>query len=236
MGATGAAALAAVRRRLTVRGAAQALLSTTKLACVVMVLMFGATVFSLSFQALEGNIWVENLLATLPGGNVGFLILVTALVFVLGCFLDFFEIAIVLLPLLAPIAEKLGIDLIWLGVLIGINLQTSFLTPPFGFALLYLRSVAPWTVQRDRQTARMLPGVSTGDIYLGALPFVGVQVVVMALIIAIPELVTGGMHKAKPVVDEVAVTHSLREIASRRPAEIPPDPVLLLLESIKQQR
>jgi TRAP-type mannitol/chloroaromatic compound transport system permease large subunit len=236
MGASGAMALSALRRRLTVRDTAQALLSTSKLSCVVMLLMFAATVFSLSFQALEGDIWVENLLAALPGGQVGFLIFVTALVFVLGCFLDFFEIAIVLLPLLAPIAEKLGIDLIWFGVLVGINLQTSFLTPPFGFALLFLRSVAPRTVQLDPQTERMLPGISTGDIYRGALPFVAVQVLVMALIIAFPDLVSGGMHKAKPVVDEAAVARSLREMGGRRPAEIPPDPVLLLLESIGQQR
>ncbi len=201
-----------------------------------MFLMFGATVFSLSFQALEGNIWVENLLVALPGGSAGFLIFVTALVFVLGCFLDFFEIAIVLLPLLGPIAEKLGIDLIWFGVLVGINLQTSFLTPPFGFALLFLRSVAPEKDQLDPHTGRTLPGVSTGDIYLGALPFVAVQVLVMALIIAFPDLVSGGLHKARPRVDEAAVVRSLREMADQWPAEAAPDPLPLLLESMKQQR
>lgn len=236
MGATGALALAALRRRLTLREAAQALLGASKLACVVMFLMFGATVFSLSFQALEGNIWVENLLVALPGGSAGFLVFVTALVFVLGCFLDFFEIAIVLLPLLGPIAEKLGIDLIWFGVLAGINLQTSFLTPPFGFALLFLRSVAPEKDQIDTHTGRTLPGVSTGDIYRGALPFIAVQVLVMALIIAFPGLVSGGLHPAKPRIDETAVVRSLREMADSWPAPAPADPVPLLLESMKQPR
>ncbi|MEO8137797.1 MAG: TRAP transporter large permease subunit [Betaproteobacteria bacterium] len=232
MGATGAMALAMMRRQLTLRLTGQALLLASKLSCVVMLLMFGATVFSLSFQTLEGNIWLENLLVTLPGGGVGFLIFVTALVFVLGCFLDFYEIAIVLLPLIAPVAEKLGIDLIWFGVLVGINLQTSFLTPPFGFALLFLRSVAPRTAQVDRHTGRTLPPVSTGDIYLGVLPFIAAQVLVMALIIAFPNLVTGGMHKTRPAVDEAAVARSLREMANQRPAATPLDPVRTLLESI----
>jgi tripartite ATP-independent transporter DctM subunit len=199
MGAVGAVALAAARRRLTLRDAAQALLATTKLSTLVMFVLIGSTVFSLTFTGMDGNVWVERLFADLPGGATGFLIFVTALVFVLGFFLDFFEIAFILLPLLAPIAQKLDIDMIWFGVLVGVNLQTSFMTPPFGFSLFFLRGVAP---QR----------ISTGDIYIGVLPFVLVQVLVMALIIAFPAIVLqeGGRVNR---MDAQAVERALRDMA-----------------------
>jgi len=141
-------------------------------------------VFSLTFRGVNGDLWVEHLLTSLPGGALGFLIVVNILIFLLAFFLDFFEISFIILPLLAPVAEKLGIDLVWFGVLLGVNMQTSFMHPPFGFALFYLRSVAP-------------PEVKTTQIYWGAIPFVVIQLLAVALIIAFPEIVrTGGDQRA----------------------------------------
>jgi tripartite ATP-independent transporter DctM subunit len=235
LGATGALVLAAARRRLSLAEAAQALLATTKLACFVMFVLIGATVFSLSFQAVDGPVWVEHLFDEIPGGAMGFLIFVTVLVFVLGFFLDFFEIAFILLPLLAPIATKLGIDLIWFGVLVGINLQTSFMTPPFGFSLFYLRSVAPAEDHADAVTGQPIKGVSTGDIYLGALPFVAVQVLMMGLIIAFPALVLGDAADTQ-AMDRPAIEQQLRDMG-RRPGQRdePVDPMQMLLDSLEQQ-
>jgi TRAP-type mannitol/chloroaromatic compound transport system permease large subunit len=211
LGAVGALLLAAARRRLDWRETGRALLATTKLSCFVMFILIGSTVFSLTFQAVDGPEWVESLFAGLPGGATGFLVFVTALVFVLGFFLDFFEIAFVLLPLLAPIAAKMGIDLVWFGVLVGINLQTSFMTPPFGFALFYLRSVAPAEARRDPASGLVLPAVRTSDIYIGALPFVAVQLAVMGLIIAFPQLVLGDAATETPR-DRQAVERRLQEL------------------------
>jgi TRAP-type mannitol/chloroaromatic compound transport system permease large subunit len=140
-------------------------------------ILIGATIFTLVFRGLDGDLWVEHLLSSLPGGTTGFLVFVNALVFVLSFFLDFFEIAFILLPLLGPVADKMGIDLVWFAVLIAVNMQTSFMHPPFGFALFYLRSVAP-------------PAVRTIDIYLGAIPFIVIQLVMVGLLIAFPGLVT----------------------------------------------
>jgi TRAP-type mannitol/chloroaromatic compound transport system permease large subunit len=237
LGATGALVLAAARRRLSLAEAAQALLATTKLACFVMFVLIGATVFSLSFQAVEGPVWVEHLFDEIPGGAMGFLIFVTVLVFVLGFFLDFFEIAFILLPLLAPIATKLGIDLIWFGVLVGINLQTSFMTPPFGFSLFYLRSVAPAQDHADVVTGQPIKRVSTGDIYLGALPFVAVQVLMMGLIIAFPALVLGDAAGKGQAIDRPAIDQQLRDMG-RRPGQSdePVDPMQMLLDSLEQQK
>ena len=176
MGATGALILAFARRRLNLPLLRQALDSTATLTSFVIFILVGSTVFGLTFRAVDGDLWVENLLATLPGGAVGFLIVVNLLVFLLAFFLDFFEIAFILIPLLAPVAAKLGIDLVWFGVMLGVNMQTSFLHPPFGFALFYLRSVAPRAVK-------------TSDIYWGAVPFVAIQLIMVALIIAFPQLV-----------------------------------------------
>jgi TRAP-type mannitol/chloroaromatic compound transport system permease large subunit len=139
---------------------------------------------------VNGDIWVEALLLSLPGGEYGFLIVVTVIVFILGCFLDFFEIAFILVPLLAPAAEKLGIDLIWFGVILGLNLQTSFLTPPFGAALFFLRSVTPTQAWHDEISGRTIPGIRTIDMYRGAIPFVVLQLVVIAVAIAYPPIVT----------------------------------------------
>ncbi|MBX3585108.1 MAG: TRAP transporter large permease subunit [Ramlibacter sp.] len=234
MGAVGALALAAVRRRITVRETAQALLSTTKLSCFVMFILIGSTVFSLTFNALDGTLWVQGLFEHLPGGATGFLVVVTALVFVLGFFLDFFEIAFVLLPLLAPIAERLGIDLVWFGVLVGINLQTSFMTPPFGYALFYLRSVAPAVDTLDPASGQRLARVSTGDIYLGAMPFVLVQLVVMALIIAFPALLL--RYDAGPPPPNAAVlqqqVRDMGDLAEQSAPGAPADPLQRLLDSL----
>ena len=234
MGASGALALAALRGRLTRRGAAQALLSSAKIACVVMLLMMGSTIFSLTFNALEGGAWIESQLVLLPGGRAGFLIFVTALIFVLGMFLDFYEIAIVLVPLLTPFAQKLGIDLIWFGVLIGVNLQTSFLTPPFGFALFFLRSVVPHADRREPGSGNTTHGVSTRDIYLGVQPFIGVQVLVMALLIAFPALVLDSLDRPRPKVPQAQVERVLQEMSPAKPQQGRPDPVPLLIESMKR--
>ena len=163
MGAVGAVMLASLQGRLARGMLADAALRTAKLSCFVIFILIGSTIFSHTFAAVNGNVWVESLFAHLPGGATGFLVVVTALTFLLGMFLDFFEIAFILMPLLAPLAAKLGIDLVWFGVLVGINLQTSFLTPPFGYALFFLRSVAPREArhrcgQRPRCAWRVDPG------------------------------------------------------------------------------
>jgi tripartite ATP-independent transporter DctM subunit len=176
LGAAGALVLAALRRRLNLTLLKQALDSTMKLTSFVVFILIGSTVFSLVFRGVDGDRWVEQLLTQLPGGALGFLVVVNILVFTLAFFLDFFEIAFILVPLLAPVAMKLGIDLVWFGVLLGVNMQTSFMHPPFGFALFYLRSVAPKIVK-------------TSDIYWGAVPFVLIQIVMIALVLAFPQLV-----------------------------------------------
>lgn len=177
MGAMGAILLALMNRRLSWGLLTQAMQSTTRLSSFVMFILIGSTVFALVFRAINGDIWVEHLLSSLPGGKIGFLIVVNLLFFALAFFLDFFELAFILVPLVGPVAEKLGIDLIWFGVLLGVNMQTSFMHPPFGFALFYLRSVAPKIVK-------------TSDIYWGAVPFVLIQVIMVGLIIAFPNLVS----------------------------------------------
>jgi tripartite ATP-independent transporter DctM subunit len=176
MGALGALGLAAANRRLDRRVLREAMEQTTILTSFAIFILIGATIFTLVFRGLDGDLWVEHLLTGLPGGQVGFLVFVNVLIFVLSFFLDFFEIAFILLPLLGPVADKLGIDLVWFAVLIAVNMQTSFMHPPFGFALFYLRSVAP-------------PSVRTMDIYLGAIPFIIIQLIMVGLLIAFPGLV-----------------------------------------------
>jgi TRAP-type mannitol/chloroaromatic compound transport system permease large subunit len=177
MGALGAMLLALANRRLSIDLLKQAMNSTTRLSCFVLFILIGSSVFSLVFRGINGDLWVEHLLSSLPGGQVGFLIVVNLLFFGLAFFLDFFELAFILVPLVGPVAEKMGIDLIWFGVLLSVNMQTSFMHPPFGFALFYLRSVAPKKVK-------------TSDIYWGAVPFVGIQVIMVALIIIFPSMIS----------------------------------------------
>jgi tripartite ATP-independent transporter DctM subunit len=189
MGATGALILGAMKRRLTWDLVRQATESTAKLSAFVVFILVGARVFSLTFYGVSGHIWVENMLTSLPGGQVGFLVFVNAFVFVLAFFLDFFELAFIVIPLLGPAAEHLGIDLIWFGVILGVNMQTSFMHPPFGFALFYLRSVAPREPFNDRITGKRTEGVTTGQIYWGAVPFVVIQVFMVLLVILFPAMV-----------------------------------------------
>jgi tripartite ATP-independent transporter DctM subunit len=192
LGAAGALVLAALRRRLTLDVTKQAMDSTARLTSFVIFILIGSTVFSLVFRGVDGDLWVESLLTQLPGGAIGFLIVVNLLVFALAFFLDFFEIAFIVVPLLAPVAAKLGIDPIWFGVLLGINMQTSFLHPPFGFALFYLRSVAPKSIR-------------TADIYWGAVPFVLLQVLMVAVVIICPEIVGHAPISAESGIVEVPV-------------------------------
>ncbi|MGB2598277.1 MAG: TRAP transporter large permease subunit [Pseudolabrys sp.] len=189
MGASGALILGAAKRRLTWDLVRQAVESTAKLSAFVVFILIGARVFSLTFYGVSGHIWVEHLLVSLPGGQIGFLIFVNAFVFVLAFFLDFFELAFIVIPLLGPAAEHLGIDLIWFGVILGVNMQTSFMHPPFGFALFYLRSVAPRESYIDRVSGKRTDGVTTGQIYWGAVPFVVIQVIMVLLVILFPAMV-----------------------------------------------
>jgi TRAP-type mannitol/chloroaromatic compound transport system permease large subunit len=189
MGAAGALIMALARRRLNLGLLKQAMDSTAKLTTFVVFILVGARVFSLTFYGVDGHRWVEHLLADLPGGEVGFLIVVNILVFLLAFFLDFFELAFIVVPLLAPAAEALGIDLIWFGVLLAVNMQTSFMHPPFGFALFYLRSVAPHSPYKDHVTGKTTEPVTTGQIYWGAIPFVVIQIIMVGLVIAFPQLV-----------------------------------------------
>ena len=168
MGVVGALLLAALNRRLSFPVLYQAMEGTAKLTAFVIFILIGSTLFSLVFRGVDGDLWVEGFLTGLPGGEVGFIVFVMVLVFLLGFFIDFFEIAFIVLPLLALGADALNIDKVWFGLLVGVNLQTSFLTPPFGFALFYLRNVAPKEVK-------------TLDIYQGGLPFIGLQLLVLVL-------------------------------------------------------
>ncbi len=177
IGSVGAMLLAWARGRISWKVVRESCMATTKLTTMVMFLLIGSTSFALVFRGLSGDIWIENLLTTLPGGKWGLLIVANLVIFLLGFFLDFFEIAFIIIPLLAPAAQLLGIDLVWFGVMIGMNLQTSFLTPPFGFALFYLRGVAP-------------PEVKTTDLYRAAIPFIAVQLIGLSLITIWPGLVT----------------------------------------------
>ena len=177
VGSLGAIALAAANRQLSWASLQQVCDVTLRISSMVIFILFGSTAFSLVFRGLNGDRFMFDVLANLPGGEVGFLVVSMTVVFILGFFIDFFEIAFIVVPLFVPVAQQLGLDLVWYGVVLGANLQTSFLTPPFGFALFYLRSVAP-------------PEVTTGDIYRGAIPFVLLQVLVMLLIIVFPGLVS----------------------------------------------
>ena len=206
MGATGALAMALARRRLSFPLLRQAMDATAKLTSFVVFILVGARVFSLTFYGVDGHIWVEHLLLGLPGGQLGFLIVVNILVFLLAFFLDFFELAFIIIPLLGPVAEKLGIDLIWFGVLMAINMQTSFMHPPFGFALFYLRSVAPAKDYVDKISGRVTAKVTTMQIYWGAVPFVLIQIIMVGLVIAVPDIVGGGMVKKKAVdIDKIEI-------------------------------
>ena len=189
MGAAGALVMAVSRRRLSMKLMVQGMQTTAKLSSFVLFILIGARVFSLTFYGVDGHKWVEHLLTSLPGGQIGFLIVVNVLVFLLAFFLDFFELSFIVIPLLGPVAEKLGIDLIWFGVLLGVNMQTSFMHPPFGFALFYLRSVAPAKEYVDKVTKKTMAPITTGQIYWGAVPYVVIQMIMVSLVILFPQMV-----------------------------------------------
>ncbi|MGF6178148.1 TRAP transporter large permease [Ensifer sp. 4252] len=190
MGAVGALALAAINRRLNLAMVKSALYATVKLSSFVIFILLGARVFSLTFYGVNGHLWVEHLMTSIPGGEIGFLIVANLLVFFLAFFLDYFELAFIIIPLLAPVADSLGIDLIWFGVMLAINMQTSFMHPPFGFSLFYLRSVAPTRAYKDRVTGQTIQPVTSGQIYMGALPYLAIQLAMVVMVIAFPQLVT----------------------------------------------
>ncbi|MDO9285736.1 MAG: TRAP transporter large permease subunit [Aquabacterium sp.] len=210
MGALGALIMALGRRKLSFKLLNQALDNTAKLSTFVLFILIGSTVFSFTFNAADGHVWVEHLFTALPGGALGFLIVVNILVFILGCFIDFFEIAFIVIPMLIPVAEKLlpgmfppGTPLdaimVWFGVVIAMNLQTSFLTPPFGFALFYLRSVAAKSDYKDRVTGENIPAVTTAQIYKGSIAFIVLQLIMVAAVIAWPGMVTGGIGETTKI-------------------------------------
>jgi TRAP-type mannitol/chloroaromatic compound transport system permease large subunit len=225
MGATGALALGFAKRRLSWDLIRQATESTAKLAAFVLFILVGARVFSLTFYGVSGHIWVENMLVSLPGGQIGFLIFVNAFVFVLAFFLDFFELAFIIIPLLGPAAEHLGIDLIWLGVMLSVNMQTSFMHPPFGFALFYLRSVSPRDPYIDRVTGKRMEPITTGQIYWGAIPFVFIQVMMVLLVIFFPAMV---MHY-KGITKKI----DLNKVKIEIPQIAPPPPTLNITPHFK---
>lgn len=205
MGAVGALVLALAKGRLTLLRLKEAMEATMRLTSFAMFILVGSTVFALTFRAVNGDIWVEHLLTSLPGGELGFLIFVSIFVFVAAFFLDFFELAFIVIPLLGPVAASMGIDMVWFGVLIAVNMQTSFMHPPFGMALFYLRSVAPNSDYRDPVTKKMIARVTTGQIYRGSLPFIGIQIAMVVLVLAAPGLVTHYKSSHASDVDPASV-------------------------------
>ncbi len=191
MGAIGAFVLAAMHKRLTWPLVKEASIGTMRITAMVVFILIGSRVFSLVFQGVEGGKWIEHMLMGLPGGQTGFLIAVNIFIFFLAFFLDFFEIAFIIIPFLAPVADKMGIDLIWFGVMICVNMQTSFMHPPFGFALFYLRGIADTLFKNGSLPAK----VESKDIYLGAIPWVLMQLVLVAVVIAFPQTVTAFLDK-----------------------------------------
>jgi tripartite ATP-independent transporter DctM subunit len=219
MGAVGSVLLALAKRlverrpeRLDGHLLTQATFSTAKLCAFILFILIGARVFALTFFGINGHIWVEHLLVSLPGGETGFMIFTVAVIFFLGCFLDFFEIAFIAIPLLLVPAQTLGIDPLWLGLVIAITLQTSFLTPPLGFSLFFLRSVAPDGPFKDEASGRVIEGVSTKQIYLGGIPFVMIQIALVVLVLAKPELFMGTVQRG-PVMSESDAMKTLEGLA-----------------------
>ncbi len=236
MGAVGAMLLAYAKRisdnnskRFNIAMVRSAAVATAKLSAFVLFILIGARIFSLTFYGVDGHTWVEHLLVSLPGGVVGFLIFVNVMVFFLAFFLDFFELAFIIIPLLVPAAEALGIDLIWLGVILAVNMQTSFMHPPFGFALFYLRSVAPRRNYIDKVTGRTMPPVTTGQIYWGAVPFLAIQCVMVGLLIAFPGIVRHDTGLRAPVEPqririETPIAGPEQRLPGQRGFSLPPTP------------
>lgn len=202
MGVVGALVLAAMHKRLTRALIWEAMVGTMRLTAMVVFILIGARVFSMVFQGVDGAKWVEHMLSGLPGGQTGFLIAVNLFIFFLAFFLDFFEIAFIILPMLGPVADKLGIDLIWFGVLLCVNMQTSFMHPPFGFALFYLRGIADTLFKEGR----IPKPIKSNDIYLGAIPWVAMQLILVAIVIFVPQTVTIFLDKPEVIdLDKVKI-------------------------------
>ncbi|WP_137895460.1 TRAP transporter large permease subunit [Ramlibacter sp. 2FC] len=202
MGCVGALILAAMHKRLSKNLIWEAMQGTMRLTAMVVFILIGSRVFSMVFQGVDGAKWVEHLLSNLPGGQVGFLIVVNLFVFFLAFFLDFFEIAFIIVPMLGPVADKMGIDLIWFGVLLCVNMQTSFMHPPFGFALFYLRGIAD-TLYKEK---RIEKAVRSADIYMGAIPWVVMQILLVAIVIFVPQSVTMFLDKPEAIdIDKVQI-------------------------------
>ena len=195
MGSVGSVLLALAHGRYSNRMVWDASDQTMRITAMVIFILVGATVFSLVFQGVNGGKWIEHMLSHIPGGRIGFLIFVNVFIFFIAFFLDFFEIVFIVVPLLIPTALALDIDLVWLGVLLCVNMQTAFMHPPFGFALFYLRGIAP-------------PEVKSRDIYLGSIPWIGLQLILVALIIAFPGIVDGFITEDVKL-DDAAVSQQL---------------------------
>jgi tripartite ATP-independent transporter DctM subunit len=214
MGVVGALILAAMHKRLTWALIWDAMNGTMRLTAMVVFILIGSRVFSQVFQGVDGAVWVEHLLTGLPGGVTGFLIVVNVFVFFLAFFLDFFEIAFIIVPMLAPVANKMGIDLVWFGVLLCVNLQTSFMHPPFGFALFYLRGIAD-TLFKEK---RIPVAVKSNDIYLGSIPWVIMQLLLVFTVIFFPQTVTVFLDK-EVIVDVDKVQIDMPETLEEKPPE-----------------
>lgn len=176
LGAVGAMILAALNKRLTIENLKDTMNDTAKLTVMVVFLLIGSTVFSLVFRGVYGDVWIDNLLLNIPGGKWGLIFIANLVIFILGFFIDFFEIVFIVIPMIAPTAAKLGIDMVWFGVMIGMNLQASFLTPPFGFSIFYLKGVSP-------------PELKTTHVYRGVIPFIIIQLIALTIMIVYPEIV-----------------------------------------------
>ena len=269
LGAVGAFVMAMARRRLNLKLLVQALDGTVRLSTFVLFILIGSTVFSFTFNAADGHVWVEHLFDKLPGGALGFLIVVNVLVFILGCFIDFFEIAFIVIPILAPVAEKILPELfppgtpvdaimVWFGVVVAMTLQTSFLTPPFGFALFYLRSVAARKDYKDRVTGETIPAVTTAQIYKGSIAFIVLQLIMVGVLIARPGLVIDGIDQGQTIdldkaLEQLRAPTDLEPPGApapspsasdpAAPASAPPsgsgdaeDPMKALLEALKKEQ
>ena len=211
MGAAGAFILAAMHRRLTWSLVKDAVTGTMRITAMVVFILIGSRMFSLVFQGVDGALWIEHMLSNLPGGQLGFLVFVNIFVFFLAFFLDFFEIAFIILPMLAPVAAKMGVNMIWFGVLLCVNMQTSFMHPPFGFALFYLRGIADTLYKSGTLPEK----VKSSDIYMGAIPWVVLQLVLVVIVIFFPWTVTVFLDKENKIdIDKVRI-----EIPSESPSD-----------------
>jgi tripartite ATP-independent transporter DctM subunit len=232
MGAVGAFVLAALHGRLSGAAVKASMVGTMRITAMVVFILIGSRTFSLVFQGVEGGAWIEHMLSNLPGGRIGFLIAVNLFIFFLAFFLDFFEIAFIILPLLGPVAEKMGIDLVWFGVMLCVNMQTSFMHPPFGFALFYLRGIAD-TLFKNGSLPRK---VESSDIYLGAIPWVLMQLILVAIVIFCPATVTVFLDKPK-AIDMNEATRMLQQQVPDAPASAasePEDPMAAIQRALSQ--